>query len=246
MDGWLALLSAFPTVIFAGMSVLCLFYWLLVMVGAADLDALDGVTGKAEGAVKGVVEGAADAVTSGVKGGSSAIAEAASALGLNKVPLTISLSMFSLLGLLIAATTRNVLDPLLPNALAAVVASVVSVVGAAVATVAVTRPLRGMFTDGAVEQGGTSLIGKTCTITIDADHDGGQARVGEVIVRVRVIAGRIGRDEEGVILERAEDGVFVIEPLKALMPTQQDAFARLQAESEAAAESVPAPASHKP
>lgn len=231
MDGWLALLSAFPTVIFAGMSVLCLAYWVLVMVGAADLDALDGVTGKTEGAVKGVIEG----VAGGVKGSSSALSEALSALGLSKVPVTISLSLFSLVGLLGAAVTRHLLDPLLPGVASAGVALVAAVVAGLVATVTVTRPLRGVFDDGASEQGGDTLIGKTCLITIDADHSGGQGRVGEVIVRVRVKAGVLARDEEAVILDRDDDGVFVVEPLKALLPSQQDAFAALQTQAESAA-----------
>ena len=96
MDGWLALLGAFPTVVFAGLSALCLLYWLLVMVGAAHIDALDGVTGKTQGAI--------DAVAAGVKGSTSAVSEALSALGLTQVPVTISLTLFSLFGLLGSAS----------------------------------------------------------------------------------------------------------------------------------------------
>lgn len=212
--------------VFAGLSVLCLLYWLLVLVGAADIDALDGVTGKAHGVV--------DAVAAGVKGTSSAVSEALSALGLTQVPVTISLSIFSLIGLLSSATARHLLDPILPGFAAGAVAFAAAVTAGAVATVVVTRPLRGIFDDGKSEQGGDALIGKTCKITIDADHHGGQARAGEVIVSVRVKGGTIARDEEAVILDRDADGVFVVEPLKALLPSQQDAFDRLESESQRA------------
>ncbi len=245
VDGLLALLGAFPTVGFAGLSVLCVAYWVPVLVGAADLDALDGVAGKAEGAVKGVIEGAADAVAGGVKGGTSAIGEALAALGLSKVPVTITLSMFSLLGLLGAALTRHWLDPVVPGFVSALLATVAGCVVGGVGASALARPLSGMFKDGQ-DLGGQNLIGKTCRITIDADDAGGQARVDEVIVRVRVVGGRMARDEEAIILDRAEDGVFVVEPLKALMPSQQDAFAQLQhdadrrAASEAASDAAAA------
>lgn len=231
MDGWLALLGAFPTVVFAGLSVLCLLYWLLVLVGAADIDGLDSLTG----GVTGKTEGALDAVAAGVKGSTSAVSEALSALGLTQVPVTISLSLFSLTALLASATTRHLLDPLVPGAASAALAFVAAVVGGAVATAVVTRPLRGIFDDGRAEQGGDSLIGKTCRITISADDKGGQARVGEVIVRVRVKGGAIAAEEDAVILDRDADGVFVVEPLKALLPTQQDAFDRLEAQSQSAA-----------
>lgn len=230
MDGWLALIGAFPVVLFAGLSVLSLLYWVLVMVGAADIDAFDAVSGKAEGAVKGAVEGMADAVAGGVKGGTSAVGEALAALGLSKVPVTITFTAFSLMAFLLSALTRHGLDSLLPGALSALAALGVGVAGGVGAAVGVARPLRGVFADGK-DTGGDGLIGKTCKITIDVDGHSGQARVDEIIVPVRIVGGTLARDEEAVIVDRAEDGVFLIEPMRAHVPDINDAFARLQADA---------------
>ena len=231
------MLGAFPTVVFAALSALSLCYWLLVLVGALDLDALDAVSGKTEGAVKGVIEGAADAVAGTAKGGASAIAEALSALGLTKVPVTISFSSFSILGFLLSATTRHFLDGSVPGFVSALVAAVVASVGAFGLTTLITRPLAPVFDDSLSPQGGDTLIGKTCRVTIDADHSGGQAQFdeGNIIVTVRVIAGKIAAGEEAIILDRQDDGVFVVEPLKAHLPSQQDAFAQLQHNADTAA-----------
>ena len=223
------MLTAFPTVVFAALSAVSMIYWVLVLVGAADLDAIDGVTGKAEGALKGAIEGAADAVAGAAKGGASAINEALSALGLTKVPVTISLSSFSLLGFILSALTRHGLDGVLPSALSAAAALLVATVGAAAGTTVLTRPLARIFDDMRAPQGGDTLIGKTCRITIDADHSGGQAQFDDsIIVTVRVLAGHLAAGEEAIILDRQADGVFVVESLKAHLPSQQDAFAQLQ------------------
>lgn len=225
------MLSAFPTVVFAALSVISLFYWLLVLVGAADLDAFDGIGDHADGAVKGAIEGAVDAVAGSAKAGTSALAEALSALGLTKVPVTITLSSFSMLGFMLSASTRHLLDGAMPNFLSAAIAAVVATVGAFAATTVMTRPLARIFDDKKAQQGGDALIGKTCRITIDADHSGGQAQFdeGNIIVTVRVIAGKLAAGEEAIILDRQADGVFVVEALKAHLPSQQDAFATLQA-----------------
>lgn len=223
------MLGAFPTVVFAALSALAFCYWLLVLVGAADIDALDGVTGKAEGAVKGAIEGAADAIAGTAKGGASAISEALSALGLTKVPLTISLSSFSVIGFLLSVSTRHILDGSVPGFVSALAAVVVATVGAVGVTTLITRPLARVFDDKLSPQGGDALIGKTCRITIEADHTGGQAQFDDsIIVTVRVIAGHIAAGEEVIILDRQADGIFVVEPLKAHLPSQQDAFAQLQ------------------
>ena len=54
MDGMVALLTAFPTVVFAALAALCLAYWGLVLLGAADIDALDSLAGHGHGGVEGV------------------------------------------------------------------------------------------------------------------------------------------------------------------------------------------------
>jgi len=70
----LAVLASFPTVVFTVLMVVCTLYWLMVIMGALDIDFLDfgdadvdGVAeGAAEGAAEGVVEGAAEGAAEGV------------------------------------------------------------------------------------------------------------------------------------------------------------------------------------
>jgi len=230
VGAWLDLITSFPTVLFAGLSAMSLLYWVLVIVGAADLDALDGLAGKANG----LADGALDAVAGAAKGGTSAIGEALAALGLTKVPVTISATLFGLFGFFLSATTHHVLDPIIGNVLSALVATVVAIAGAGAATSVAVRPLRGLFADGSArQQGGSSLLGRTVTITIDADERSGQARSeDEVIVSVRSLSGVLPRGAEAVIMDRADDGVFIVEPVHAVLPSTADAFERLRVEAE--------------
>lgn len=233
VDGFFDIMTAFPTVAFAGLSAMSLLYWTLVIIGAADLDALDGLAGKSEG----LLEGAVDAVTGAAKGGTSMLGEALAALGFTKVPLTVSISLFSFIGFFLSVSTRHLLDPVIPGVLSALAASVVGVVGAAASTSLITRPLRSMFVEGAEKrQGGKDLLGRTCMITIDVDSRGGQARIdNEIIVQVRAVGQQLARGTEAVIMDRADDGVFIVEPLAAVLPTTNDAFARLQQQADDAA-----------
>ena len=68
------------------------------------------------------------------------------------------------------------------------------------------------------------------TITIEADQTSGQARTNdEVIVSVRCVTHAMQRGEEAVIMDLADDGVFIVEPMRSIMPSTADAFAGLEA-----------------
>lgn len=223
--GFLAGLVAFPTVLFAALSVCALLYWLLVILGAVDLDALDGLSGKVDGMLEGAVDAVAD--------GGSLLAETLRTLGFTRVPVTVSLTLFSFIGFFFAESSLELLRPLLPSWAAAAVATLTSVGGGIAVTSVLTRPLRRFFADGghSQKQGGTGLLGKTATITIDVDERGGQARVdNEIIVRVRAVGLQLARGTEVVLMERDEHGVFLVEPVAALMPTDAQRFARLEAD----------------
>jgi hypothetical protein len=118
MGDFLSAILAFPTVIFTAALALVLLYWLIVLVGLLDVDALDpsaALEGSLEGAVDGALDGAVDgaldgaaegAAEAGVEGAAgdgveagdadvevSGLARGLQALGLYQVPLTLSLSL---------------------------------------------------------------------------------------------------------------------------------------------------------
>jgi hypothetical protein len=49
-------------------------------------------------------------------------------------------------------------------------------------------------------------------------------------VRVRAVGLRLPRGAEVVLMERDDQGVFLVEPVAALMPTDAQRFARLEAD----------------
>jgi hypothetical protein len=239
MTDLFAFLLAFPTVAYAVLAVLCMLYWGLVLVGVADMDALDGAGGAVDGAADAAVDGAVEAVTGGAKGVAGAVGELLSLFGLTRVPVTISASMFSLFGLFFSVTSRTLLDPVLPGFVSAIVALVVSLPLSMGLTSLLVRPLGRIFDEGKAPEGGATLLGQTCRITITADTNGGQGIIDDrIIVPVRYVGGSLPRGEEAVLMERAEDGVFLVEPLRTIMPDSNDAFARLQAEDAARTESA--------
>jgi hypothetical protein len=232
------LLLAFPTVLYVALSVVCLLYWLLVIVGAADLDALDAAAAKA-----GTIDGALDAAAGAAKGGAHALGEALAAIGLTKVPITVSLTIFGLAGFFLSVSTWHLLGPILPSFLTAVAATGVSVVGAGAITVGAVRPLASLFADSApTKAGGRALLGRTVTITIDADDHSGQARTDDqTIVSVRCAPGQtIARGEEAVLMDVGDDGVFLVESARIVLPSTADAIAALAAPGASSTTTVPA------
>jgi hypothetical protein len=220
-----ALLLAFPTVLYVALSIVCLLYWLLVIAGAADLDAFDAVAGKA-----GAADGALDAVAGTAKGGAHALGDALAAVGLTKVPVTVSLTIFGLAGFFLSVSTWHLLGPILPSFLTALAATGVSVVGAGAVTVGAVRPLASLFADSSTTKaGGRALLGRTVTITIDADDHSGQARTDDqTIVSVRCAPGQVlARGEEAVLMDVGDDGVFLVESARLVLPSTADAIAAL-------------------
>lgn len=73
MNEFLATTFSFPTVIFTVLLAVCCAYWLMVIVGALGIDALDfdfdGVDGAADGAAEGAFEGAAEGAFEGAAEG---------------------------------------------------------------------------------------------------------------------------------------------------------------------------------
>lgn len=242
MQEFLHALLQFPTVIFTGLLGLSLLYWLLIIIGAADLNPFDGADGLdgAEGAVKGAVEGAVKGATEGaLKGavegagavkGVSALTEALSWLGLTRVPVTISFSLFSLFGWFISFATRHALDPVVPGVLSALAATGSGVLGGLAITSFLARPLGGLFQEGS-RPGGQGLVGRTVKVTTErADHERGQGEIddgaGGITVAIRTTPGAsLRRGDAAVIIDvDTERGIYTVEPERALLADDKAAF----------------------
>ncbi len=228
MDALWGLLSSFPTVLFAALALVCFAYWALVLSGVFELDAAHGADSVADSLWAGT-KALGSAPTPAAGDGGGLVGEALAALGLSRVPVTITMTVWSLVGFFMSAATEHFLAMHLPGIVVGAVALVVASASGVGAASLAASALSSLFAEGKVEPGGASLVGRTCRITIAVDDDGGQARIDEVVVRVRSRGARIEPGVEVVILERGEDGVFVVEPFALHLPEPEAAYARLQA-----------------
>jgi hypothetical protein len=184
---------------------ICAAYWLLLILGAVDLDLLD---------VEVDVDPGSD------QGSTSWGMAALRFLNINDVPLMIWLSIFAggyvVSSVWLDGTTRYGGD------VGAFAASVTrSGVIALVATKVLTQPLRGKF--GVVEPNvATTLVGRTCVITTNGVSPSfGQARVesngAPLLLNVRGAVGMLVKNQAAVITGYDPDQrVFFVEPLPAV------------------------------
>lgn len=255
----LAVLLSFPTILFTGLLSLSVFYWLFVIVGALDTDALgaaDGAGHGMEGAVKGALEGAADAVGHGhvdvghadvghgdadidVEGADAGIL---AALRLRDAPLTVVISFFALFGWLITGLyglTFGV-PGLLFGSLLLLGTCAVSLVMTSFAI----RPLAPAFkTQGATKNPG--LVGKIAEVsTGEVTERFGQATLNAggapFILQIRDTTGSLKRGDKVVLVHWDEaSNAFHVEK----MPDSIGSV-RLSAEAQAEADALladPAP-----
>lgn len=260
MQEFLHALLQMPTLVFTGLLGVSLFYWLLIIIGAADLNPFDGAEGAVKGAVEGVAHAAADGLSEGIGEGLaegaaavkgvSAFTEALAFLGLTKVPVTISFSLFSLFGWFLSFATRHALDPVLPGWLSALAALGTGVVGGLAITSFLTRPLSGLFKES-VRPGGQGLVGRTVVVTTErADASFGQGEIddgaGGVTISIRTPAGvTLKRGDEAIVIDHDVDkGIYNVEPAKALLPDEKAAFEAAAREGVARSEEAREPAPH--
>lgn len=181
---------AFPTVIFTVLLAFALLYAALVILGALDLDFLDGVLGieSLQGA-----DGAMDAGDGAEHlGGAGVIAGIMAALGIAGIPVTVWGSVLVLLAWVLCMIGMQLAAPYLPQGLAgALVAAAIGfvsfLVGGFVAS-RLVRPLRRVYvTESAPRR--SSLVGRSCTILsarVDATSgrgeidDGGSGFIAEI------------------------------------------------------------------
>lgn len=216
---------AFPTAIWSVLLIFVLLYWLLVILGALDLDLLDGLSG---GEVDGGLDGAAEGLDAGdgAEGGHDGmLATLLGALGLGGVPLTVALSVLIFLGWVLTYLGMEVWRraglAILSGVATGVVVAGVALALALFTTSLALRPLRGAFR---TQQATTrhELIGRVCKLTtMRADTGFGQAEIDDggspVLMQVRCLRpNQLTRGAQAIVYDYdREREVFLIAPLDA-------------------------------
>lgn len=237
--------TSFPAVVFTVFLGLVLLYWLSVVAGALDVDvfgadaageALDGVfEGAVESAVDGAAEGAAEAAEAGGDSADSGdsspgvVAALIAALGLRRVPVTVSFSLVVLGGWIAAMIGSFYLTPLAAGwAIRPLVLILALIAGLLVAALLV-RPLAPLFATHTGKHA-ADYVGSTCVVTTGrVDAGFGQARIetgGDVLcvaVRCDRPAATLCRGAEALIVDYdAERRAYVIEPMQGLLGDSND------------------------
>jgi hypothetical protein len=241
MAVFLDIVFSFPTVVFSGLLVVAVAYWLLVLIGAADIGQLDAGEGLIGGALDGVdsaldgLDAAADAAEGAVESALDGHGTAphhhespdwlAGGFRIGKVPLTVSISAFVLWGWLIGFTLTwlgGLAPSFLPHVLVSLTVLAVSIVLAAVATNISVRPLESLFrTHGARNR--KSLIGEVCQIStgrVDDRFGQASAQVGmdDLLFQVRCDKPNAMRKGDLALVVHFDDEreAFVVEPIAAV------------------------------
>jgi hypothetical protein len=222
----------FPTVVFTIALGIVVAYWLFVLLGALDIDLLGGGHVDADVDLAGAAKGVGELVTGGAKagaevahadahGGGDADADADGGgvwhgLGLGDVPVTISVSLITLVSW---CGSLGVMHYLAADAgwLRAIV--LIAAIAIALPIVALLiRPLAPVF---AVVEGKSNAdyVGHTCTITTGTvDAKFGQATVedGGTVLQIAVRcdrAGALGRGDKALIIDfDRERSAYLVEP----------------------------------
>lgn len=262
----LAVLLSFPTILFTGLLALSVFYWLFVIVGALDTDALGGADAAGhgmEGAVKGALEGAADAVGHGhvgdLHGGHGHVgdgdldldldAEGAdagilAALRLRDAPLTVVISLFALFGWLLTGLYGLTFG--VPGWLVGSLLLLGTCVTSLVLTSFAIRPLAPAFkTLGATKN--PALVGKIAEVsTGEVTERFGQATLNAggspFILQIRDTTNSLKRGDKVVLVhwDEASNAFHVEKMPDSFDQRSTDALssARLSAEARAEAEAI--------
>jgi hypothetical protein len=230
MSQLLYIASSFPTVVWTVILGVALIYWVFVILGALDIDLfgdadIDGVSeGGADGVAGGAGEGAdaADAADTGTGGGAGILA----ALGLRRVPLTVSVSfvvLFSWITCLLVLFYAGDWLGALPRWLAGTLLLVASFLLAVPLASLASRPLAPLFQVHGAKRA-ADYIGSMCTVTTGrVDAKFGQALIedGGDLLRISVCCdheNNLARHDKALIIDYdKERAAYLIEPMEAVM-----------------------------
>lgn len=261
MSEFLQIALSFPTVAFSAILLVAGAYWLLVILGAVDLDLLNlEVDAQIDLEVDFELEADVDADAGVEVGGAGVWAALAGALGLGTVPVTVVLSFWALSAWLLSFAAVFYLEPLLGgvSAPAALVFGLGSFALAAAPTMLIMRPFIHFFREREEPLGGEALIGSVCQIqTSRVDLNFGQAKLADggagllLAVRCADPNNGLGLGSRALIIDyELGKNTYLIEPYDSLLknsdgPGEQHAvvFEELAAqELESSAERAPEPA----
>lgn len=247
MASFVELLVSFPTAPFTVALGVAVLYWLLVIVGAAGVDLLDGAGDgaaagvkaagealggglKAAGEALGGAKGAADVLAAGKAGAEAAQAKAGllDTLGLGGVPVTVA---FTALTFFAWATSVGVVTWLRPDALLPQLGVFAgALLAGLVVGSAVTRPLRRVFSSPEGRRR-NQLVGHLCTVTstkVDAGFGTAEVSDGGAAIAVHVVCHKQNSLKKGdralLIAYDAEKDVYDAEPLDFLEPHEVKAL----------------------
>ena len=242
MAEFLAAMIAFPTAIFTMLLLVAALYWMMVILGAVDIEfiEIDGLMETVDSAADSVLESLgpadigdldvdvdldvdADADVDAESGGAGWFASMLSLVGLTGVPVTISFSLVILFGWMCSMIAMSLVSNILPHGGTLVVILILIGLGSAMAgsllASVMVRPLRKAY-QSELAPLRRDFIGKTCrVISAVADSEGGRVEIEDggagLIVPVRSPMGRLERGEEGLIFDyHEEEEVFLVSSLQ--------------------------------
>jgi len=241
MSEFLTAILSFPTVIFTVMLIIIVLYWLMVIVGAIGVDvlhvgeaaggkvegmlsgAIEGASGKIEGAVAGKIEGmiggkiegAIDGVVEGkVEGSLNGVASGSGGflamLGFGKVPATVVISSLVLWSwALCVLVVKSGAELGLPDWSLKLGAPLIAVFLGGVLTGVIVR-IVGSFVVHHEPLRSGGLVGKLCTITTGrVDANFGQAEFSE---HGNVIQIEVRCDPPNSLLRRTQAVILAYDP----------------------------------
>jgi hypothetical protein len=223
MSEFIDLSLQYPTALFSVLLAAVLIYWLFVIIGAVDIDALDfDFDFDLDGDLDMDFDMDAEAGTGAGRSGS--FVDILARLNLSEVPFTVSLSLVVLCSWVLSMIAVDWLGPIASSLLVATGVAL----GCFVLSLGVTRqlivPLKPIFAKNEAPEK-RSLVGQTCVIkTLRVDDKYGQAEVDDgaagFIIQVRsASASQLVKDTEALIYDY--DGindVFHVKPLYGAVP----------------------------
>ena len=203
MNPFYETISSFPTVIFTGLLLFCIFYWLIAVLGFIDIDFIDLD-----------LDGDID-LTEGVEA-QGVLAGLVIRFGLHGVPFIVMLTILSTLGWLMSYYSTFFLFKIVPDGLLQYLVGIpillVVLVASAMLTSFCIRPLRGLFESMNPKEVEKHIIGqivvvRSATVTEKRGQglmaDGGA----DLVLDIRASAGdEFSKGDEVVIIEKLASG----------------------------------------